>query len=132
MCMRRFTFALVIAVILCGGCNLPTEVTSKSRSATDEIPAPLAASTEVPVTAESDGFARCPAQMKCLLLVSPGPTSHMYVIDGVVLSQTFSITQADIAAIGAVRVDFIAGDSAVKLYGSAARNGVTSLVTSAG
>ena len=59
-------------------------------------------------------------------------TSPMFIVDGVVLSQAFGSTTADIDNLDIVSIEVIKGAAASSLYGSRAANGVVSITTSRG
>lgn len=59
-------------------------------------------------------------------------TSPMFIVDGVVLSQSFGSTTADIDNLDIVSIEVIKGAAASSLYGSRAANGVVSITTSRG
>ena len=59
-------------------------------------------------------------------------TSPMFIVDGVVLSQAFGSTTADIDNLDIVSIEVIKGAAAASLYGSRAANGVVSITTNRG
>jgi len=59
-------------------------------------------------------------------------TSPMFIVDGVVLSQAFGSTTADIDNLDIVSIEVIKGAAASSLYGSRAANGVVSITTNRG
>ena len=59
-------------------------------------------------------------------------TSPMFIVDGVVLSQSFGSTTADIDNLDIVSIEVIKGAAASSLYGSRAANGVVSITTNRG
>jgi len=61
-----------------------------------------------------------------------GSNSPMFVVDGVVLSQSFSGTTADIEALDIETIEVVKGAAAASMYGSRAANGVVSITTRRG